>query len=231
MDNEWTRLPFDEAIAYFKGKTAIDTDSYLEGQGVAQDVAFTVAKAKGDLLVEIKEAVQAAIVNGQSIESFTKMFNAIADRWSPDWLGKGDRAWRSQLIYENNLRTAYAAGRYTQMTEPDVLEKRPYWQWRHGGSARPRPAHLAIDGKVFTADQLFFQAGGFPPCGFNCRCKVFSLAPTDLSKRGLLVSEPPEVGAIVDKGWSFVPGKTDRSELLKDLPDSIRALVEKEARS
>lgn len=210
MPSDWSQLPFDEAIAYFAGKTTIDTDDYLDGMGVVQDVAFTVAKAKGDLLNEIRVAVKKAIINGQSIEGFQQVFDRIADRWSPDWMGNGDRAWRSQLIYETNLRSAYAAGRYKQMTEPDVLDKRPYWQWRHGGSARPRPAHVALDGKVFTADQLFFQVGGFPPCGFGCRCRVFSMSPTDLSKRGLLVSAPPSVDTIVDKGWGFVPGKIDR---------------------
>ena len=229
MDKEWTQLPFTEAIDYFKDKTPIDTDSYIEGQGITQDVAFTVAKAKGDLLTELKDAVGVAISNGQSVEAFQKVFGQIADRWSSDWLGNGNRAWRSQLIYESNLRTAYAAGRYKQMTEPAVLEKRPYWQWKHGGSRRPRPAHLALNGKVLSANDIFFSAGGFPPCGFSCRCKVFSLTPTDLSDRGLLLSEAPEADSVIDPNWNFIPGKNDRSKTISELPESIRKLVEKEA--
>lgn len=229
MPSEWSQLPFDEAIAYFAGKTNLDTDSYVDGQGIIQDVAFTVAKAKGDLLNDLRKAVEKSIATGQSIDTFKKAFDQIADRYSPDWMGNGDRAWRAQLIYETNLRSAYAAGRYEQMTEPDVLEKRPYWQWRHGNSARPRPAHVALDGKVFNADQLFFQVGGFPPSAHGCKCRVFSLSPRDLSQRGLLVSEPPEVKTIVDKGWGFVPGKTDRTELLKSLPTDLQKLVKTEA--
>jgi uncharacterized protein with gpF-like domain len=228
MPSEWTRLPFDEAIAYFAGKTNLDTDSYLEGQGIIQDVAFTVAKAKADLLNDIRIAVEKAIVAGQSIDAFKKAFDQIADRYSPDWMGNGDRAWRAQLIYETNLRSAYSAGRYAQMTEPDVLEKRPYWQWRHGNSARPRPAHVALDGRVMEANQIFFQAGGFPSTGYGCRCKVYSLSPRDLSQRGLLVQEPPPVETIVDKGWGFVPGKADRTELLKSLPTDLQKLVKTE---
>ena len=229
MLSEWSQLPFEEAIAYFKGKTNLDTDTYADAQGITQDVAFTVAKAKGDLLNEIRVAVEKAIVSGQGLEVFQKAFDRIADRWSPDWLGNGDRAWRSQLVYETNLRSAYAAGRYTQMTQPEVLNKRPYWQWRHGGSKDPRPEHIALDGKVFDADQLFFQVGGFPPCGYNCRCRVFSMSPRDLSQRSLLVSDAPPVDAIVDKGWGFVPGKTDRSAILAGLPDDIRSLVMKDS--
>ena len=229
MPSEWYQLHFEEAIAYFKGKTNLDTDTYADAQGITQDVAFTVAKAKGDLLNEIRVAVEKAIVSGQGLEVFQKAFDRIADRWSPDWMGNGDRAWRSQLVYETNLRSAYAAGRYTQMTQPEVLNKRPYWQWRHGGSKDPRPEHIALDGKVFDADQLFFQVGGFPPCGYNCRCRVFSMSPRDLSQRSLLVSDAPPVEAIVDKGWGFVPGKTDRSALLAGLPDDLQKLVKAEA--
>lgn len=228
MPSEWSQLPFEEAIAYFKGKTNLDTEGYADAQGIAQDVAFTVAKAKGDLLNDLRLAVEKAIVSGQSIDTFKKAFDQIADRYSPDWMGNGDRAWRAQLIYETNLRSAYSAGRYAQMTEPEVLEKRPYWQWRHGNSARPRPAHVALDGKVMSADQMFFQVGGFPPCGFNCRCKVFSLSPRDLSQRGLLVSDAPAPETIVDKGWGFVPGKTDYAELLKSLPTDLQKLVKTE---
>jgi uncharacterized protein with gpF-like domain len=238
MPSEWTRLPFDEALAYFAGKTNLATEGYADAEGIIQDVAFTVAKAKGDLLNEIRVAVERAIVSGQSLEAFQKAFDKVADRWSPDWLGNGDRAWRSQLIFENNLRSAYAAGRYKQMTEPDVLEKRPYWQWRHGNSARPRPAHVALDGKVLDANQVFFQVGGWPPCGHGCKCRVFSLSPRDLSQRGLLVEDAPDPETIVDKGWGFVPGNTvgeasrngNRTELLKSLPTDLQKLVKTEIR-
>lgn len=229
MPSEWTALPFDEAIAYLSGKTNLDTDGYAESQGIVQDVAFTVAKAKGDLLKDLRKAVEKAITTGQSIDQFRTAFDRIADRYSPDWMGNGDRAWRSQLIYETNLRSAYAAGRYSQMTQPEVLKQRPYWQWRHGGSKDPRPEHIALDGKVFDADQLFFQVGGFPPCGYSCKCRVFSMSDRDLSKRGLSISKPPEVDRIVDQGWGFVPGATDRTEILKSLPTDLQKLVKTEA--
>jgi SPP1 gp7 family putative phage head morphogenesis protein len=230
MPSEWTQLPFEEAIAYLAGKTNLDTDGYADAQGIAQDVAFTVAKAKGDLLNDLRLAVEKAIVSGQSIDAFRKAFDQIADRYSPDWMGNGDRAWRAQLIYETNLRSAYAAGRYSQMTQPEILKQRPYWQWRHGGSKDPRPEHIALDGKVFDADQLFFQVGGYPPCGYNCRCRVFSMSDRDVKTRNLSISKAPSVEAVVDKGWGFVPGQSDRSAILAGLPEDIRSLIEREIR-
>jgi hypothetical protein len=177
---DYARLPFPEAIDYLAGKINLDTDSWRDGQGVVQDAAFTVARAKGQLLEEIRAALDKAIAEGKSVDEFVKSFDSIASRWADDWNLRGDKGWRGQLIYEQNLRQAYAAGRYKQMTDPEVVKLRPYWQWRHGGSARPRLAHLAMDGRVYPA-------GSVPmvPWGFGCQCQIFSLSQRDLDREGL----------------------------------------------
>lgn len=230
------RLDFSEAIAYFAQKLNLDTDTWVEGQGIVQDAAFTVAAAKGALLQEIRDAVDRALAEGKSVQEFLKDFDTIADRWSDDWNRNGNRAWRGQLIYEQNLRNAYAAGRYVQMTEPGVMKLRPYWQWRHGGSRDPRPAHLALDGLVFEAGKLPFH----PPGGFNCRCKVFSLSRRDLERKGLKVSslkrgdmvevlnpktgERQKVKLEADPGFGHIPGTStqkQREAILRKLSPSL----------
>jgi uncharacterized protein with gpF-like domain len=234
------RLDFTEAIEYFSQKANLDTDSWIEGQGIVQDAAFTVAAAKGQLLQDIRDAVALGQSQGQSVQEFLKTFDAIADRYSDNWELKGNRAWRGQLIYDQNLRNAYQAGRYAQMTQPDVIKMRPYWLLKHGGSRDPRLSHLALDGKVFSADSLPFH----PPGGFNCRCTVFSLSERDLSRKNLEVSNlkrgdnvkinDPATGnlAIVklgpDPGFDYKPGKSTkerRKKLLKKLDPDIRNLV------
>lgn len=186
--NPEDKMTFTEAIEFFSDKINIDTDAWNEQLNIDRDAAFTVARAKGLLLQEIRQAVAKGQRDGQSTQEFQKTFNDIADRYSPDWLGKGNRAWRSSLIYEQNLRAAHAAGRHEQMTQSDVMKLRPYWQWRHGGSREPRLSHIALDGKVFDADDLPMK----PPCGFNCRCQVFSLSRRDLVREGLEVSDIKE---------------------------------------
>jgi uncharacterized protein with gpF-like domain len=57
------------------------------------------------------------------------------------------------VVWNTNLRTSYAAGRYEQMQQ--VTTSHPYWQWRHGGSAHPRPQQLSLDGRVFRHDDPF----------------------------------------------------------------------------
>ena len=237
------RLDFQAAIDYFSQKANLDTDSYIEGQGIVQDAAFTVAAAKGDLLQDIRDAVAQGQAKGQSVQEFLKTFDAIADRYSDNWALKGNRAWRGQLIYDQNLRNAYQAGRYAQMTQPDVMKMRPYWQWRHGDSRDPRPVHLAMNGKVFPADSL----GSHPPWGFSCRCTVFSLSERDLKRKGLKVEEL-SIGQdidvvdkkgnayttklIPDRGFEHTLGKSTKEQqakILKRLEPDLKKAVMREA--
>lgn len=216
------QLPFSEAIDYLANKLNLDTDSWVEGQGLVQQVAFTSAGAKGQILQDIRTAVDLAINNGISIADFAKRFDIIADTYVDNWQLKGDRAWRAQLIFDQNLRQAYGHGRYTQLTEPSVLKSRPFWIFKHGDSRVPRPTHLAMDGKVFPAGSLKCHV----PAGFNCRCQIFSLSKRDIDREGLKVED---VDFEADKGFNYLPGKLTkerRDELLKNLDPDIRKLVE-----
>jgi Phage Mu protein F like protein len=172
-----------------------------------------------------------------------KRFNNIAASYTNDWPLKGGNSWRGALIYQQNIRQAYNAGRYAQMIQPDVMKLRPYWQWRHGGSEAPRLTHLALDGKVFPADSLPF----FPPAGFNCSCSIFSLSERDVQRKGLEV-EDLEMGQLLevvdpsngqtrtielkpDKGFDRIPGKStpeQRAKLLERLDPELRQAVESE---
>jgi Phage Mu protein F like protein len=241
---DYSRMSFTEALDYLSEKTNLDTDSYVEGQGIVQDVAFTVAAAKGQLLQDIRDALDRSIANGESVDKFLKTrFNNIAASYTDDWPLKGGNSWRGALIYQQNIRQAYNAGRYQQMTQPDVMKLRPYWQWKHGNSEAPRLTHLALDGKVFPADSLPF----FPPAGFNCSCSIFSLSERDLARKGLEV-EHLEMGQDLDvvdpssgqartvtlqpdKGFDRIPGKStpeQRAKLLERLDPELKKAVESE---
>jgi Phage Mu protein F like protein len=217
-----SQLKFQEAINYLADKLNLDTETWIEGQGLTQTVAFTVASAKGQLLQDIRDAVDLAINDGISIAQFAKRFDTIADSYVDNWQLKGDRAWRGQLIYEMALRSSYGAGRYRQLTEPSTLKSRPFWQYVHGDSRVPRPSHLAMDGKVFPAGSLKSHS----PFGFNCRCQIFSLSQRDIDHENLTVEDVSDFEA--DKGFNYLPGKLTkerRDELMKGLDPDIRKLV------
>lgn len=230
---DYGSLPFAEALEFFRQKLNLPTAKWDDLLGAAHDRAFVVAGATmADLLADLRAAVDKAISQGTTYQTFKKDFEKIvAERGWTGWTGegsKGGRAWRARVIYETNLYTSYAAGRFQQMKE--VANSRPYWRYRHSDAVTtPRPEHAAWNGKILRHDDPWWAAHA-PPNGFGCKCYVETLAARDLKKLGI---EPPKANAGenmpfngtvkqinkktgevielpegVDKGWDYQPGRT-----------------------
>ncbi len=166
MTVEYGNLPFGEAIEFFRSKLLIPTERWTDLWKAMHDRGFMVAGAmKEDLLGDFQKAVAKAIEEGTTLAEFRKDFDGIVKKHG--WSYKGSRGWRSNVIYSTNVRTAYQAGRYRQMTDPDVLKARPFWQYRHGHSQEPRQLHLSWDGMVLAADDPWWQTH-YPPNGWGC---------------------------------------------------------------
>ncbi len=248
------RLPFEKAIAHFKEKLAIPSDRWDVIWNEIGDYAFAIAGvARADILNDIHSEVLKALEDGTTLQQFKKDFDSVVIKrgWAE---GEGFSAWRKELLFSQNLRTAYAAGRYQQMSDPSVTATRKAWVWKHRDSKNPRPAHLALHNKVFSFDDPFWETG-FPPCGFGCRCMAYSLSDRDLENRGLKVEESPtETVTIRDKitgqiqkvpaingqpiaepGFAHAPGSSrpdQKQEILRRalnrLPPDLRKLVEQD---
>lgn len=181
-------LPFEKAIRYFRQKANVTTKKWTDVYAASHSRMFMVAGAATDALVEdLRRAVDKAIAQGTTLAEFRKDFDEIVARngWT-GWKGEGSaagRAWRTQIIFDTNLRTAYAAGRYAEMTEPETLEFFPYWQYHHSGSLHPRPEHLSWDGLVLRADDPFWQTN-YPPNGWRCGCYVTPVSEGGLKRQG-----------------------------------------------
>jgi|GEM_PF-1250663 len=175
------RLPFQEAIEFLRRKTSIPTERWTDIWQAQHAAAFVVAGAVKDaLLADLRQSVQSALDNGETLEDFRKSFDEAVAKHG--WAHTGGRNWRSRVIFETNLRTAYAAGRYEQLKA--VEKSRPFWRYTHGGSKKPRPEHLAWDGLILRADDPWWQTH-YPPNGWGCSCKVFAVSERELRRRSI----------------------------------------------
>ncbi len=148
--------PFKEAIAFFRQKVNIPTKHWDDLMKSQHAKGFMVAGAmKAELLTDLRGAVDKAISKGTTLAQFRKNFDSIVEKHG--WVYKGGRNWRSKVIFDQNLRSSYMAGRYTQMKDPDVVALRPYWQYRHGGSVNPRHEHLAWHGTTLKHDDPWWD--------------------------------------------------------------------------
>ncbi len=228
-------LPFQEAIDYFAQKANVTTKRWTDVWQEAHTRSFMVAGAATQALVgDFRDTIRKAIETGTTLEEFRKDFDGIVEKrgWK-NWTGSesaAGRAWRTRIIYETNLNMAYAAGRYAQMSDPDVLRVFPYWVYRHSGNPHPRLQHKAWDGLTLKADDTWWNTN-YPPNGFNCGCTVEPVSANGLKRQGKsgpdeappLNITPKLVGRSstrtalapegVDPGFAYNPGMAWRGEV------------------
>ena len=223
------RLPNTAAAAFFARKLNLPSNEWSDLWREAHDKAFTVAGTLNDsgqkALEQIREAVRAAIEDGETIEEFKKRFDDIVAKTGWDY--RGGRNFRTRAIFETNLRTSWAAGRFSQMQE--IKSERPFWQYRHGGSAQPRPEHLAWDGLILHADHPWWRTH-YPPNGFGCTCHVVCLSAREVDrewKKAGGKGNPPKLdahspGIVFERG----PRGAKSNPRLWTPPDPTKDLVE-----
>lgn len=190
-------LPFQQAIDFFKQKARVPTEVWTDVWRTAHAHSFMVAGAATDALLEdFQSAITKALETGTTLDTFRTDFDAIVAKHG--WEHTGSAGWRSRIIYETNLAAAYSAGRYDELTDPDVLRHFPYWTYVHSGSSHPRMQHLAWDGLSLRADDAFWDAH-YPPNGWNCGCRVMASSDEDLGRRGK--SGPDPSPPVANRMW------------------------------
>lgn len=238
-----TKLPFAEQIRYFKHKVNLPTDSYTDIFGEEHDYAFVVAGAnRNDIVADFRKAVDKAINDGTTLETFRKDFDSIVSKYG--WNYTGGRNWRSRTIYDTNLYSSFQAGRFEQ--QQSAKELRPYWEYVHlDGQENPRIVHQSWGGLVLHADDPFWSTH-YPINAYGCHCTVRAHSRSSLKRRGLSVSPSPkieyETRAIgirsgnpsfvnvpvgIDPGFDRIPGKNRADVPSKVLLDKAIAVPPK----
>jgi phage-Barnase-EndoU-ColicinE5/D-RelE like nuclease2/Phage Mu protein F like protein len=246
---------FDEALQFFRQKLNLPTLTWRDILGRSHDRSFVVAGAMKDaLLADLRAEIEKGIAGKVTLAEFRKTFDEIVKRhgWT-GWTGEGSeagRAWRTRVIYETNLKTAYAAGRYSQMTDPDVVKVQKWWRYRHAYyrvPERERIEHVGWSGMVLAWDDPWWDTH-YPPNGWNCSCGVETLSDEDLREEGIEPETAPEIETRsvrdprtgetlqvpkgVDFGWDHAPGRDwSRGLVPNELQNPLNPLRPGQARS
>lgn len=94
-----------------------------------------------------------------------------------------------KMVFRTNVQSAYGAGRFRAITDPDVIELRPYVQYRTVGDARVRPEHAVLDRGIYLAASPEWHRIA-PPNSFNCRCSMCSLSRDEVVGEKVLGQVP-----------------------------------------
>ena len=208
--------PPQQVVKYIKDKRPQLHFDYDEIMHEAHHRVFTVAKiTRLDLLKDIQDSLALAAQKGQGFDEWKRGIKDTLAR--KGWLGDvavtdpktgeqkqiyvGDRRLRN--IYNTNMRVAYAAARYQGQMSSDL----PYFRYVAVLDDRTRASHRALHGLILLKNHPFWDKG-YPPNGWNCRCKVQVVDDDDLRREGWSIAKqiPPTK---IHPDWAYNVGKTD----------------------
>lgn len=227
-------LPPKEAVDYFRRKGHQVGFAWQDVWQEEHGKAFTVAKAMElDVLEDLRGAVDRAIADGTTLAQFRRELEPVLQ--AKGWWGRkrmGDPLTgeekevqlgsprRLRTIYQTNLRTSYATGRWEQIQRTKA--RRPYLGYVAILDERTRPQHRAWHGVVLPVDDEFWQTH-YPPNGWECRCTVRQYSDRDLDRYGLRVTDRPPMPTVeyvnprtgevqrvpvgIDPGWGYNVGR------------------------
>lgn len=227
-------LPPEAAIRSFRAKGFKIGFAWQDVWQEEHARAFTVAKAmRVDLLNDIRQAVDKALAEGQTLKQFQD--NLTPTLRARGWWGKQEvtdpltgearlaqlgSPRRLETIFDTNLRTSYAAGRWEAIERRK--KTRPFLRYVAVLDQKTRPRHRAWHGLVLLVDDPWWDTHA-PANGYKCRCEEQQLSQRDLDRRGLKLGTAPKeemvshvnrrtgevikVPAGIDPGFAYNPGK------------------------
>jgi SPP1 gp7 family putative phage head morphogenesis protein len=189
------KMPFSEAVAFWRERGG-DPDilefvlrAYRRRAALATDEQLDVISRRA-----VNE-LQRTLEEGNTLRDFRR---AMEDQTITLGIAPQDASYLEN-VYRTNVASAYGAGRWTQMNDPDVLDARPYRQWLTAQDNRVRAEHAPMNRKVWRADDATF-ANLSPPAGFQCRCVITTLSQEELDDEGL------QVITSIPSGFMLTPG-------------------------
>jgi phage I-like protein len=153
------KLPFKQAIDALLNKLAVTRDVFDTLDAVGRSYTFTLARVPNDAWVDtIHQEIVESIDKGETFSDFwTRIKNTAADT---GWIGTTER--HARLVYEQNIGTAYSAGRMQQGMDLGIKA----WRKLPSLADEPRAEHAQWDNQIFklTPDTPLF------PIDYNCNC-------------------------------------------------------------
>jgi len=169
------KLPANGSANYLRSLTPVTKDIYDGLSAQYKRDAFTIAGVTDRRLIEkVRDELADVMEKGGTRADFEKAVAKMTTEAGASQI----TAFTLDTVFTTNMQKAYSLGRYEQMTEPEVAEALPFWQYMTVGDDRVRPEHAVLDGfQARVQDPVWNKI--YPPNGFNCRCIVIALLASE----------------------------------------------------
>lgn len=194
-------MDFEEAIADFARRKVMTPAQFNALRDRFRDGGFTATQLASRTLRE--RAFESILSMLEGDATMPEVISAIRNEEVKLGVQPAHHDYLDTVV-RTNVATAYGSGRFAAMTDPAVLELRPFWQYRAVGDAATRPTHRALDGKVFEAGS---DPGRYyyPPLGYRCRCNMVTLSERAVKQAKLTVVTAQIPGLDPDEGFEGEP--------------------------
>lgn len=184
----------EAAIEFFRTKTTmIKMPDFVQLAEKYRQRAFTIAWVEEiELLEASKGLLESFLADDRGLEAFRGELGAMFDRAGVTRLAD----WHMETVYRTNMQTAYNAGRWDDLMDPEMIEFFPLIEYHAVLDDRTRPTHGAMHGTRLPRDDPWWEVN-WPPNGFSCRCGA-----TPISALDDLQAQPPPATTTDDRGQS-----------------------------
>lgn len=210
-------LDANELVALIEAKSPRAIGNWRELGAEEYARSFTAAQTIGyDVVHDLYEGLLANLAEEDATEGdFAARVMPVLRRkgWLPDL---SDQALQTRLflIYDTNLRTSQATGRWARIQRTKLAL--PYLLGFTAKDERVRHPpkdklhdHRAFEGILLPVDHSFWL-DYFPPLGFRCRCSVVQRTRGQVARAGLAVTSEAELAERRERlgpPWGFSPAR------------------------
>ena len=204
---------FPQAVEYFALQAPWLSGSSWQAMAelAANRAAVVTGAAMLAMVDDVWKGMDRALRDGLPYSEFIRDMGQSLHR---DWMDID--GWHTRLIYRNNVGSALMAGRVAQMSDPDVLEDRPYWLLDVIEDMDTSDICRPLDGVILPASDPFWCTHQ-PPLHHNCRTSLISLDEEDAAELGgvtpirkVAALPPPASGFGSPSSWeNWTPDGSD----------------------
>lgn len=158
-------MPPEKALAYFRRLVPDMAVSPEIFPGAERRRAFTMAFKSDEIMLEkVKDKIAGFIADGKGRRQIVADIDELLDAAgvtpnSPQY---------AEMVFRTNTVDAYQTGAQLEMSDPDVVEEFPVWEYVGIEDGREGDDHRPQFGKFYPSDSLFTDIRG--PRVYNCRC-------------------------------------------------------------
>lgn len=130
-------------------------------------------------------------------------------------IGGWTRAY-AETVYSTSVATAYSAGMWARLADPDVAQVLPGAKFVSALLSTSRPNHTACHGMIAPSTSSIWEVYS-PPLGYACRCGLREISISEARRENLIGSDgklmtmlPPGFGVTARPDPGFGRGRPDR---------------------